>query len=100
MDEHYNHTTTNIQFSHETTSSKIYNSCYGIPEQTTLLQSVSKTTVYDNVIIDDDPTSSELKIHYIHPFKNVSYEVQLGDPKLVYHTLLFIHMIYVTNNFK
>ena len=75
MDEHYNHTTTNIQFSHETTSSKISNSCYGIPEQTILLQSASKTTGYDNVIIDDDPTSSEQKIHYIHPFKNVSYGV-------------------------
>ena len=82
IDLHSHHPTTSTKFSQDTTSSKIYNSCYGIPEQTTLLQSVSKTTVYDNLITDNDPTSSEQKIYYIHPFKNISYGVQPTGPNI------------------
>ena len=65
LDVHYNHPTTSIQFSQEITPSKIYNPRYRIPEETTLLQSASETTVYDNFNkLDGDPTSSEQKMYY------------------------------------
>ena len=82
MDEHYHHPTTSIKFSQEITSSNIYNSGYGSPEESILLQSPSETTVYDDLIIDDGSTSSELKIHCIHSFKNVSYGAQPAGPNI------------------
>ena len=81
IDLHSHHPTRSTKFSQETTSSKIYNFCYEIPEQTTLLHSAPETTFYNYVITDNDPTSSE-QIHYIHPFENVSYGVQPAGPNI------------------
>ena len=50
---------------------------YGTPQQIT---SVSKTSVYDNVDIDDDPASSEQQTN--HPYVNVKYNVQPAGPNI------------------
>ena len=54
-------------------------------------QSASETSIYDNVDIDDDPTSSEQQTS--HPYVNVNFDVQPAGP-------IIIHMKHIANNFN
>ena len=80
LDVHYNHPATSIKFSQETISSEVYRSRYGTPQQITSVKSGSETSIYDNVEIDDDPTSSEQQTN--HPYVNVKYNVQPAGPNI------------------
>ena len=80
LDIHYNHPTTSIKFNQETITSEVYRSRYGTPQQITSVKSASETSIYDNVDIDDDPTSSEQQTH--HPYVNVKYNVQPAGPSI------------------
>ena len=91
LDVHYNHPTTSIKFSQDTTPSEVYRSRYGTPQQITSVQSGSETSIYDNVDIDDDhpttksfydPTSSKQQIHHFQSFGNISYGVQPAGPNI------------------
>ena len=79
MDEHYCYPTSITL----TTPSEEYISHYGTPQQTTLVQSASETSLYDNVNnVNDDPTSSEQQIHNLHPYNNIIYDVQPAGPNI------------------
>ena len=79
LDVHYNHPTS-IKFNQETISSEVYRLRYGTPQQITSVKSGSETSIYDNVDIDDDPTSSEQQTN--HPYVNVKYNVQPAGPSI------------------